>query len=460
MSSPAAPPAGWHDVHVRTFARAVLIGAVAFAGALSIAAGASAQSSQPVIELRLDGVVDPFTANYIRGGIDQANGQGAAAVLLTIDTPGGLDSSMREIIQAILNSRVPVICYVSPEGARAASAGTFIMMGCPVAAMAPGTEIGAAHPVGVAGAIEQQKVTNDAAAYIQSLANRNDRNADWAKQAVVDSVSIPAEEALKINVIDLIAPTTQALLNDLDGQPVKVAGGETVTLHTAGAPIQTVEMGLGARILHSLLSPDFAFIFFYLGLALIVIELLHPGLSVPGILGFVCLAAAFVTFGLLPVQVIGVVLLLASGLFFLLELKHPGIGVPAIGGAVCLILGGLTLFNPSVPNAQVSRWVIVVVAGLLVAFFATVVSAAMRARRMPKAGGTERLIGKEGVVASDLDPEGVVLVTSEQWSARSVADPLPRGTRVRVVGVDRLRLDVEEIKEQAPAVPGPEGGNP
>lgn len=445
---------------VGTLARTVLVGAVALGAALSVAMGASAQSPQPVIELRLDGVVDPFTANYIRGGIEQANGQGAAAVLLTIDTPGGLDSSMREIIQAILNSKVPVICYVSPEGARAASAGTFIMMGCPVAAMAPGTEIGAAHPVGVAGAIEQQKVTNDAAAYIQSLANRNGRNADWARQAVVDSVSIPAEEALSKNVIDLIAPTTEALLNDVDGMTVPVAGGETATLHTAGAPIETLEMGLGARILHALLSPDFAFIFFYLGLGLIVLELLHPGLSVPGIVGVVCLVAAFVTFGLLPVQIIGIVLLLASGVLFLLELKHPGIGAPAIAGAICLILGGLTLFNPSVPNAQVSRWVIVLVAGLLILFFATVVSAAIRARRMPKAKGSEAMIGLEGVVSSDLDPEGVVLVGSEQWSARSVTRVLPRGTRVRVVGVDRLRLDVEPIKEEAPAVPGPEGGNP
>jgi membrane-bound serine protease (ClpP class) len=412
-----------------------------------------------VTALRLSGVVDPFMANYVRGGIEAANGEGAAAVLITIDTPGGLDSSMREIIQSILGSRVPVICYVWPEGARAASAGTFIMMGCPVAAMAPATNIGAAHPVGVAGAIEEQKVTNDAVAYIQSLADLRGRNAQWARTAVVDSVSIPAQEALRINVIDIIAPSEQALLNEINGRTVPVAGGQTVTLNTAGAVIEVRNMGLGARILHTLLTPDFAFIFFYLGLGLIIIELLHPGLSVPGILGLVSLVAAFVTFGLLPVQLIGIALLLASALFFLIELKHPGLGVPTVGGAVTLVAGGLLLFNPSVPSAQVSLWVIIPVAGLVVLFFGTVVNAALRARHMPPAMGLERLIDREGTVQADLAPEGVVLVASEEWSARSVAGPLRKGERVRVVGVDRLRLDVEPIGEQTPAVPESEGGN-
>jgi membrane-bound serine protease (ClpP class) len=332
------------------------------------------------------------------------------------------------------------------------------MMACPVSAMAPATNIGAAHPVGVAGAVEQQKVTNDAAAYIQDLANRNGRNAAWARDAVIHSVSIPSQEALHMNVIDLIAPNVRALLSSVDGREVEVAGGERFALHTAGAAIEVRSMGIGARILHTLLSPDFAFIFFYLGLGLIVIELLHPGLSVPGILGIVCLVAAFVTFGLLPVQIIGIVLLLASALFFLLELKHPGLGLPMVGGVVALVLGGLTLFNPSVPNARVSLWVIVPVAAILVLFFATVVNAAIRARHMPKVGGLEGIVGREGVVERDLDPEGVVRVASEQWSARSVEGRLSRGARVRVVGVDRLRLDVEPIKEQAPAMPGPEGG--
>jgi membrane-bound serine protease (ClpP class) len=433
----------------------VAIGALAIVCSLPLVA--RAQGSRTVLELRLNGVVDPVMANYIQGGIGTANDDGDAAVLLTIDTPGGLDSSMRQIIEAIGGSRVPVICYVSPSGARAASAGTFIMMACPVAAMAPGTNIGAAHPVGVAGAIEEQKVTQDAAATIASLARQHDRNWQWARDAVIHSVSISAEHALNIGVIDLIADNTTELLNDVNGRTVVVANGATATIDTAGATVETLSPGIAAQILHALLTPDFAFIFFWLGIGLIVVEFLHPGLSIPGILGLVCLAAAFVTFGLLPVQLIGVVLLLASALSFLLELKHPGLGAAAVVGVITLILGGLTLFDQSVPNAQVSLWVILPVAGLLVLFFATVVNAAMRARRMPKTDDRARVVGLTGVVEHDLQPNGVVRVASEEWSARSASGTIPMGTRVRVLDIERLRLIVEPIKEQAPASQGPEG---
>lgn len=445
---------------MRNLARAtrVAVGALAIVG--SIPLGARAQTDSPtVLELRLTGVVDPVMADYLQGGIAAANDAGDAAVLLTIDTPGGLDSSMRQIIQAILGSDVPVVCYVSPSGARAASAGTFIMMACPVAAMAPGTNIGAAHPVGVAGAIEQTKVTNDAAAYIASLAERNGRNPEWARSAVIDAVSVSAERALAIDVIDLIEPSTSALLQAIDGRTVTVANGATATLATAGAAIQTRSPGVGARILHALLSPDFAFIFFYLGIGLIVIEFLHPGISIPGILGVVCLIAAFVTFGMLPVQIVGVVLLLASALSFLLELKHPGLGAASVIGVVTLVLGGLTLFNPDVPNARVSLWTIVPVAAFLVLFFATVVNAALRARRLPPADDRERVLGHVGVVLRDLDPDGVVNVASEEWSAHSASGSIPKGTSVRVLEVDRLRLVVEPVREQAPAVPGAVVGN-
>ncbi len=440
---------------MRNVARVARVAIGALAIVCSLPLGAHAQGSRTVLQLRLTGVVDPVMANYIQGGIGRANDAGDSAVLLTIDTPGGLDSSMRQIIEAIGGSRVPVVCYVSPSGARAASAGTFIMMACPVAAMAPGTNIGAAHPVGVAGAIEEQKVTNDAAATIASLARQHDRNWQWARQAVIDSVSISAEHALNIGVIDLIADNTTELLNAVDGRTVGVANGETATIHTAGATVTTESPGIAAQILHALLTPDFAFIFFWLGIGLIVIEFLHPGLSIPGILGVVCLAAAFVTFGLLPVQLIGVVLLLASALSFLLELKQPGLGAAAVVGVITLILGGLTLFNQSVPNAQVSLWVILPVAALLLLFFATVVNAAMRARRMPKTDDHERVLGRVGVAVGDLDPDGIVQVASEEWSARSAAGPITRGTSVRVLDVEGLRLVVEPIREEAPAMPGP-----
>src|SRR4051812_41747477 len=204
---------------------------------------ASASSSGAVVELHLDGVVDPFVANYLSSAISDANTSHAAAVLILIDTPGGLDSSMRQINQAILGSHVPVIGYVSPSGARAASAGTFIMMACPLAAMSPGTEIGAAHPVGVSGAIEQEKVTNDAVAYIRSLAQLYGRNADWAESAVRDAVSVSAEEALKLPVIDLVSPSIPDLLERADGHEVTVVDGETATIHTAGAPVESESLG-------------------------------------------------------------------------------------------------------------------------------------------------------------------------------------------------------------------------
>jgi membrane-bound serine protease (ClpP class) len=435
------------------------IAALAAAVALGSSAAAFAAHTTPtVVRLTLTGVVDPFEAEYVRDGIAAAQADGAPAVLLTIDTPGGLDSSMREIVQAILNAQVPVVCYVSPAGSRAASAGTFILESCPVAAMAPGTEVGAAHPVGVAGAIEQQKVTNDAVAYIESLARLRGRNEEWVAEAVRDSVSVPAERALQLHVIDLVSPNETALLASVEGRTVSVGGGREVTLHVAGAPVATLEMGLGARILHALLTPDFAFLFFYLGLGLIVLELLHPGISVPGILGTLSLIAAFASFGALPVQLLGVALLVASAVFFLLELKHPGLGAFTVAGAATLVLGGLTLFNPSVPNARVSPWLIVTVTLVLVAFFATVVTAALSARRLPRTAPATGVLGATGTVIRDLDPEGIVRVGGEDWTAWSETGMVPAGAPVRVVAIDGLRLRVGEIEEAAPAtVPEPGG---
>ncbi len=399
-----------------------------------------------VVELALDGVVDPFEASYLKSGIEDANAGGAAAVLVTIDTPGGLDSSMREITQAILDSDVPVICYVAPPGARAASAGTFVLLSCPVAAMAPGTNVGAAHPVGIAGAIDSEKATNDAAAYIRSLAETYGRNADWAEDAVRDSVSATAEEALDLDVIDLVAASNDELFAALPGTSVTLGDGSTFTFTDAIAdpPVEQEEMNAVVGFLHGLLNPSVAFLFFWFGLALIVLEFFIPG-GVIGVIGSIMLILSIAAFGMLPIQLLGVGLLVASVVFFLIELKHPGIGVPMVGGALCLIAGGFLLFDPSVPNSQVAPWVIILVAGAAVAFFAIVVRAAVQMRR---AGSTpsriEQLVGREGTVSQVLDPEGVVQVESETWSA--VADRrVPKGRRIRVVQVDGLRLTVEPV---------------
>lgn len=418
--------------------------AVVFLLAVPWAGTAKAAAGSTILNLRLQGVVDPFESSYLTSQIDSAQADGASAIVITIDTPGGLDSSMRDIVKSILASPVPVICYVSPQGARAASAGTFILMACNIAAMAPGTEVGAAHPVGVSGVIEQEKVTNDAAAFIRSIAEQRDRNADWAERAVRDAVSASAEQALALGVIDELAPTLSSLLAQVDGRSVETASG-TVTLDTSGAELETRSLGWATAILHGLLTPDLAFIFFYAGLALLVIEFLHPGISVPGILGVLSLVAAFTAFGMLAVQLVGVILLLASVVFFILEIKYPGISAAGIGGLVTLVLGGLLLFNSAVPNGRVSPWVIGPMAGLVALFFAFVIPAAMRVRRLPSQTIIDRVIGMEGVATTALRPKGVAQVASERWTVESIGGNVREGDRVRVVGAEGLRLKVEPV---------------
>ena len=416
-----------------------------------LAPGASGQAATPtVVELRIDGVVDPFIANYVEGGISSAADEDAAAVLITLDTPGGLDSSMREITQAILNSEIPVIGYVSPQGARAASAGTFILLSTNIAAMAPATNVGAAQPVGLSGAVASEKAVNDAAEYIVSIAEQRDRNAEWAESAVRDAESVSAEQALELGVIDLIAPDVPTLLRDVDGTTVEVAGDETVTLDLTGATVQQEDLGAFAGFLHGLLDPNLAFLFFWLGLALIVAEFFIPG-GVAGTLGVLMLVSSLVALGMLPVQLIGVVLLVASVVFFVLELLHPGVGLPAIAGVISLVLGGLFLFDTSVPGVSVSWLVIVPVAGFAILFFLIVVRKAMQLRHREVTTRDEQLVGAEGTVVQTLDPTGVVKVAAEEWSARTVRGTPRRGDRVRVVKMEGLTLEVEPVETPATA---------
>ncbi|HJS26338.1 MAG TPA: nodulation protein NfeD [Actinomycetota bacterium] len=415
------------------------------------APGVSGQTASPVvIELPIDGVVDPFVAGNVEDGIASAQDENAAAVLITIDTPGGLDSSMREITQAILNAEVPVIGYVSPQGARAASAGTFILLSTNIAAMAPATNVGAAQPVGLSGAVASEKAVNDAAEYIVSIAEERGRNAEWAESAVRESESVSAEEALELGVIDLIAPDVPSLLRDVDGMTVEVAGGETVTLDLTGATVKEEDLGAFAGFLHGLLDPNLAFVFFWLGLALIVAEFFIPG-GVAGTLGVLMLVSSLVALGMLPVQLIGVVLLVASLVFFVLELMHPGVGLPAIAGVISLVLGGVFLFDTSVPGVAVSWFVIVPVAVFAAFFFLVVIRQAMRLRHREVATRDEQLVGAEGTVVRSLDPTGVVKVAAEEWSARAVRGAPRTGDRVRVVKMEGLTLEVEPVESPATA---------
>jgi membrane-bound serine protease (ClpP class) len=425
-----------------------------------LAPGASGQTPTPrVVELRIDGVVDPFVANYVEGGIATAADDDAAAVLITIDTPGGLDSSMRQITQATLNAEVPVIGYVSPQGARAASAGTFILLSTNIAAMAPATNVGAAQPVGLSGAVASEKAVNDAAEYIVGIAEQRDRNAEWAESAVREAESVSAEQALELGVIDLIAPDVPTLLREIDGTTVEVAGGETVTLDLTGATVQQEDLGAFAGFLHALLDPNLAFLFFWLGLALIVAEFFIPG-GVAGTLGVLMLVSSLVALGMLPVQLIGVVLLVASVVFFVLELLHPGVGLPAIAGVISLVLGGLFLFDTSVPGVSVSPLLIVPVAAFAAFFFLVVIRQAMRLRHREVTTRDEQLVGAEGTVVRTLDPSGVVQVAAEEWSARAVHGTPRRGDRVRVVKVEGLTLEVEPVETPAAASVEPDRREP
>jgi membrane-bound serine protease (ClpP class) len=434
-------------------------------GAMLVVAGlASMASAQPartsVVHLSLEGVVDPFVADYLRNGIEGAGE--ASAVLLTIDTPGGLDSSMREIIKAIQSSKVPVLCYVSPEGARAASAGAFILISCPVAAMAPATNVGASTPVGIGGVTLARKIEEDAAATIRSLAEQRGRNAELASRFVTESKSITSQEALDGNIIDLIASSEQELLTRADGMSVQVADGARVTVQTAGASIREVDMTPGVAFFHSLFDPNLAFIFFWLGLALIVIELIVPGHIFSGTVGTILLLTSIVSFGLLPVRLIGIVLLVASVVFFVVELKVPGLGIWSAAGVVSLVLGGLFLFNPA-GGVRVSPFAITPVAVVMALFFGFVVSKALAMRHMPPPLGAHEVVGREGVVlAGGLDPEGVVRVAAEEWKAIAPAGSVLPGTKVRVTKLDGLVLTVEPLEqEHAPtggAAPA-QGGN-
>ncbi|MGZ4121161.1 MAG: NfeD family protein, partial [Actinomycetota bacterium] len=356
------------------------------------------------------------------------------------------------IVKAISTSSVPVVCWVGPSGARAASAGAIILTGSPIAAMAPGTNVGAAHPVGFSGDVLDEKITNDAAAYARALAQSHNRNADLAERMVRESVSVPAEEALRQRAIDLIAPTQRALFADLNGRTVN-----DVTLAVSSPEFVTTDMTFIEALLHGAVDPNIAFILFLLGLVGIVFEILHPGITLPGVLGSLAFLVSLVLLGLLPVNIAGVVLLLVGVVFFAFEVHIHSFGVAAALGIASLILGGLFLFNSAVPNAQVSKWLVVGMAIALAAFFTLVVRAVVRARRqLPSPHKLADFVGMEGVVVRALDPTGIVRARREQWSATSTGPAIPEGTHVRIVGVQGLTLEVEPLEVQASE---PKGGN-
>jgi membrane-bound serine protease (ClpP class) len=424
---------------------------------------AAAQTDQPLVDrVELTGVVDPIIADHIATVIERANERRADAVLLTIDTPGGLGSSMDQIDQAILNSAVPVIGYVSPIGARAASAGAFILLSTPVAAMAPGTNVGASTPIGLSGGDLAQKVQNDAEASMRKLAQTYGRNEDVAASFVSSAASITAEEALDEGVIDTIAASEEELLTDLDGQTVALANGQDVTLHTADASVEDQPLGAFMGFLHGLIDPNLAFIFFWVGLGLIVLELIVPGHIFSGTIGTLLLIAALVSFGILPVRVIGIALLVLSVIAFIVELHAPGLGIWGAIGLVALVLGGWFLYDRSA-GVHVSPQVLIAVAAFAALFFGFIVAKALQVRHTPSMQ-LRRIVGAEGVaLPMGVGPDGgQVRVASEQWRAVAPAGRIAGGAPVRVLSLDGLVLTVEPATTEHDApehpVPSQEGG--
>jgi membrane-bound serine protease (ClpP class) len=391
-------------------------------------------------------VITPPIGEYIVKSIRQAAESGTEAIVIQLDTPGGLDLSMRDIIKECLNATVPVVVYVSPSGARAASAGVLITISAHVAAMAPGTNIGAAHPVamgiGKADETMMEKVENDAVAYGRGIAEQKGRNADWIEEAIRKSVSVTAEEALKLKVIDLVAADMADLLVKIDGREVKLAAGSK-TLKTKGAELNRKEMGFREKVLITISNPNIAFILFLLGLAGLYFEFSSPGVVLPGIIGAISLILAFFAFQTLPVNYAGILLILLAVALFIAEIKVVSHGVLTMGGVVSLALGSIMLFESPDPALRVSWSVLVPTVAIVSLFFAGVISIAVRAQMRRVATGSEGMIGVLGEAASAVHEKGKVLIRGEYWNAFSKA-PIEKGKKVQVVDVKGLNIEVEE----------------
>jgi membrane-bound serine protease (ClpP class) len=397
----------------------------------------------PVRLVRIDGAIGPVSARYIEQEIKIAEREGAACLVIGIDTPGGLDTSMRAMVQAIMASRVPVVIYVSPSGARCASAGVFIAMSADVVAMAPGTSIGAAHPVTIGqGEVDPEtmaKIVNDSASYVKGLAAKKGRNQEWAEKTVRESATATAEEALALGAIDLVAESIDDLVAKLDGRAVDAAKGGR--LATAGARIETVKIGLRWRILGILSDPNVAYLLLVLGFYGLFFELSNPGSIFPGVLGAIFLILAFFSFQMLPINYAGLLLIVLALGMFVAEVKVHSAGLLTIGGVVSMFLGSLMLIESPGPFLKISYKVIVPAVLATAAFFVFAVGAGLRAQMRKPTTGEEGLLGERGVATTDIDRTGQVFIHGELWTASS-EERIAKGEAVEVRKVDGLKLEV------------------
>jgi membrane-bound serine protease (ClpP class) len=394
--------------------------------------------------VEFDGAIGPVASRYISGAIDRAERDGAVCLVIEMDTPGGLDTAMREIIQDVLASKVPVIVYVHPAGARCASAGVFIAMSSDAVGMTPGTSIGAAHPVTVGQAEVDEdtmdKLVNDSASYIESLAAKRGRNVEWAELAVRESATATAEEAMELGISDVLADDVHELLDQLDGLKVDdLKGGP---LETAGVSIRRFQMGFRFRLLGILSNPNIAYILLILGFYGIFFELSNPGSIFPGVLGAIFLILAFYSFQMLPVSYAGAFLILLAMAFFVTEIWVTSGGLLTIGGVVAMLFGSLMLIDSPLPFLKISLAVILPAVITTAAFFAFAVGAGLRAQRRKPVTGSEGLIGMRGNATTDIDKTGQAFIRGEIWTVRS-ADRIEKGEEVEVLSMDGLKLLVK-----------------
>jgi membrane-bound serine protease (ClpP class) len=420
------------------------------ASLICLAAGLLAAGSwggPPMVQVvPLQGTVNPASAELVVSAIHQAERAQREAVLIEIDTPGGLDTAMRDMVKAILASGVPVVAYVSPTGARSASAGVFIMAAAHVAAMSPGTNLGAAHPVGAGGMIPDSvmsgKVTNDAAAYVRSLARNRGRKVEWFEEAVRRSVAATETEALEKGLIDLVARDRADLLNKLDGRKVTLGSGQIVTLRTRSAAVVLTPVSLRIKILNGLSDPNIAYLLLTLGFYGILFELMHPGSIFPGVMGGLALLLGFFALQTLPVNYVGILLILFAMVLFLVDIKAPSHGVLTLGGVVAFVMGSIMLIRGQGTGVHVAGGLIALMTLLTVLFFGGILAAALRARRRPVTTGRQGLLGETGTVSGSRADHLTVFIHGSYWDAVG-AEGLPAGTPVRVVEVKGLTLRVE-----------------
>ncbi len=414
-----------------------------------------ANEEKPVFNvITVASVITTPTAKYVADSIEKAKEEGAQGLIILLDTPGGMDTAMREIAKSLLNSPIPVIVYVYPSGARAASAGVIITTAAHVAAMAPGTNIGAAHPVAIglggSGGVDKtmsEKMENDAAAYVRSIAKIRGRSEVWVEKAVRKSESITAEEAKKMNVIDYVAADIDKLLAMIDGKEVTLEGGKKIKLSTKNAAVNKIEMGTRQKILAAISDPNIAYILLLIGLAGLYFEFSNPGAILPGVIGGISLLMAFFGLATLPVNYTGILLILFGIILFIAEIKVMSNGLLTIGGIVSLAMGSLIMFETPEPALRISLQVFIPALLLVSGFFIVVIWMAIKAQMRRPYTGVEAMVEGRGEAVTDITNEGSVFYQGEYWKAQS-QNPIPKGAKVKIIEVDGLKLTVEEIKKE------------